>query len=208
LAELLRTRYFQVKVLEHTIPLAQREEWIDKNCQDVDVVLSHPRQVETGLDLFSKSYPGHNFGSLAFYETGYVLPTMRQASRRAWRLMQPKDCKVFYAYYQGTMQEKAMELMGKKLLAAEALEGKFSSEGLVALAGDDGIEMAMARSLAEKMDEKANRSSQEAIDDGTRRTPSSRSARREARHRMTPERTNRFDLRRKLLGGCGKSRNL
>jgi hypothetical protein len=154
--------------------LAQREEWIDKNCQDVDVALSHPRLVETGLDFFSKSYLGHNFCTLAFYETGYVLPTMRQASRRAWRLMQPKECKVYYAYYQKTMQERAMELMGKKLLAAEALEGKFSSEGLVAMAGDDGIEMAMAKGLAENMDESADRSWQQALDDGKKRPAKSR----------------------------------
>jgi hypothetical protein len=165
LAELLRKRDFRVKVLKQSIPLAQREEWIDRNCQDVDVVLSHPKLVETGLDLFSKSYLGHNFCSLAFYETGYILPTMRQASRRAWRLMQPKECKVFYGFYQGTMQERAMELMGKKLLAAEALEGKFSSEGLVAMVGDDGIDMALAKSLAENMDEKTDRSWQEALDD-------------------------------------------
>jgi hypothetical protein len=112
--------------------------------------------------------------SLAFYETGYVLPTMRQASRRAWRLMQPKECKVFYGFYQGTMQERAMQLMGKKLLAAEALEGKFSSEGLVAMAGDDGIEMALAKSLAENLDEKADRSWQQALDDGSKRTPQPR----------------------------------
>jgi len=169
LAELLRKRDFRVKVLKASIPLAQREEWIDRNCQDVDVVLSHPRLVETGLDLFSKSYLGHNFCTLAFYETGYVLPTMRQASRRAWRLMQPKECKVYYAYYQKTMQERAMELMGKKLLAAEALEGKFSSEGLVAMAGDDGIEMAMAKSLSENMDESSDRSWQQALDDENKR---------------------------------------
>jgi hypothetical protein len=81
---------------------------------------------------------------------------------------------VFYAYYQGTMQEKAMELMGKKLLAAEALEGKFSSEGLVAMAGDDGIEMAMARSLAENMEVEADRSWQAALDDGNKRQARSR----------------------------------
>jgi hypothetical protein len=77
------------------------------------------------------------------------------------------------------MQEKAMELMGRKLLAAEALEGKFSSEGLVAMAGDDGIEMALARSLAENLDETTSRSPQEAIDDATRPSPSNRKARRE-----------------------------
>jgi hypothetical protein len=81
-----------------------------------------------------------------FYETGYELPVMRQASRRAWRLQQPRECKVFCMFYEKTMQEKAMELMGKKLLAAEALEGKFSSEGLVA----------MAKSLAENMEESPN----------------------------------------------------
>lgn len=47
-----------------------------------------------------------------------------------------------------------MALMGKKLTAAESLEGKFSSEGLVALAGEDAnVEMALARSLVERMDE-------------------------------------------------------
>jgi hypothetical protein len=48
-----------------------------------------------------------------------------------------------------------MSLMGKKMTAAQALEGKFSSDGLVAMAGDEGgsVEMALARSLAERLDE-------------------------------------------------------
>jgi hypothetical protein len=79
--------------------------------------------------------------------------------------MQPNECKVYYLYYQETMQEKAMVLMGKKLLAAEALEETFSSEGLVAMAGDDGIELAMAKSLAENMDELSDRSWQDALDE-------------------------------------------
>jgi hypothetical protein len=45
--------------------------------------------------------------------------------------------------------------MGKKLTAAQALEGKFSSEGLAAMAGEDGgsVEMALAHSLADRLDE-------------------------------------------------------
>lgn len=162
-ARLLVAEGLRVKILRQSVPLKDREEWIDANCQEVDVVISHPRLVETGLDLFSKSYLGHNFATLVFYETGYELSVMRQASRRAWRLQQPKECKVYYLFYERTMQQRAMELMGKKLLAAEALEGKFSSEGLVAMAGDDGIEMAMAKSLAENMDESADRGWQEAM---------------------------------------------
>jgi hypothetical protein len=172
-AGLIEKAGYKVKVLKQSVPLKDREEWIDKNCQDVDVVISHPRLVETGLDLFSKQYLGHNFATLVFYETGYVLPTMRQASRRAWRLMQPKECKVYYLYYEKTMQQRAMELMGKKLLAAEALEGKFSSEGLVALAGDDGMEMALAKSLADNMAKDENVA--EAWGDLTKTHPKKRS---------------------------------
>ena len=47
-----------------------------------------------------------------------------------------------------------MALMGKKLTAAQALEGRFSSEGLVAMAGEDAnVELALARSLVDRMEE-------------------------------------------------------
>src|SRR5205085_6362342 len=119
----------------------------------VDAVVSHPRLVETGLDLFDKN-DGHNFPTIAFYETGYNLFTLRQASRRAWRIGQQQGCRIIYFHYEGTMQQRAMALMGKKLTAAQALEGTFSSEGLVAMAGEDAnVELALARSLVERMDE-------------------------------------------------------
>src|SRR5204863_4111054 len=96
----------------------------------------------------------HNFPTIAFYETGYNLFTLRQASRRSWRIGQKEPCRIVYLAYEGTMQERALALMGKKLTAAQALEGRFSSEGLVALAGEDAnVEMALARSLVQRMDE-------------------------------------------------------
>jgi hypothetical protein len=52
------------------------------------------------------------------------------------------------------MQDRALALMGKKLTAAQALEGKFSSDGLASLAGEDAnVEIALARSLVERLDE-------------------------------------------------------
>ena len=46
-----------------------------------------------------------------------------------------------------------MELMGRKLQASRALEGKFSADGLAALADDSGsAEMELAKSLAENLD--------------------------------------------------------
>jgi len=48
------------------------------------------------------------------------------------------------------MQEVCLRLMGKKLLVALAMEGKFASEGLQAIDGDDDILTAMARELVER----------------------------------------------------------
>ena len=47
------------------------------------------------------------------------------------------------------MQEVCLRLMGKKLLVALAMEGKFASEGLQAIDGDDDMLTAMARELVQ-----------------------------------------------------------
>ena len=47
------------------------------------------------------------------------------------------------------MQEVCLRLMGKKLLVALAMEGKFASDGLQAIDGDDDILTAMARELVQ-----------------------------------------------------------
>jgi hypothetical protein len=153
IAKLLREAGLRVEVLRSSVALAKREEWIAEHAPLLDVVVSHPRLVETGLDLFDKSRR-YNFPTLCFYETGYNLFTLRQASRRSWRIGQKERCRIVYFHYEGTMQDRAMALMGKKLTAAQALEGRFSSEGLVALAGEDAnVEIALARSLVDRMDE-------------------------------------------------------
>jgi hypothetical protein len=153
LERLLNEAGFHVGVLRSSVPLGRREEWIAKHAWQLDVVISHPKLVETGLDLFDKG-GRHNFPTICFYESGYNLFTLRQASRRSWRIGQNKPCRVIYFYYEGTMQDRAIALMGKKLTAAQALEGKFSSEGLVAMAGEDAnVEIALARSLVNRMDE-------------------------------------------------------
>jgi hypothetical protein len=150
---LLQRAGFAVEVLRSSVPLAQREAWIAQHAPSLDVVISHPRLVETGLDLFD-SAGRYNFPTLCFFETGYNLFTLRQASRRSWRIGQGQSCRIVYFYYAGTMQERAMSMMGKKLTAAQALEGRFSSEGLVALAGEDAnVELALARSLVERLEE-------------------------------------------------------
>ena len=82
-----------------------------------------------------------------FYETGYSIYTLRQASRRSWRIGQRSNVNVKFFYYAGTMQEACLRLMGKKLLVSLAMEGKFASDGLQAIDEGDDILMAMAREL-------------------------------------------------------------
>jgi hypothetical protein len=171
LQDILSKQGFRVGNLRASVTMAKREEWIAKHAPGLDVVISHPRLVETGLDLFDKG-GRHNFSTLIFYEAGYNLFTLRQAARRSWRIGQTLPCRVYYLYYAGSLQERAMTLMGKKMEAAQALEGKFSTDGLAAMAGDDGgsVAMALAKSLAHKInDDDAQRVwSKVALTTGTR----------------------------------------
>jgi hypothetical protein len=130
--------------LRSTVPTTQREAWYAKRiAEGVQVVIAHPKLVETGLDLL-------DFPTLIFYETGYSLHTLRQSSRRSWRIGQNRPVRVFFLCQEGTMQTKCLRLMGKKLLVALTLEGKFAGEGLHDLEEDDDMLAALARELVEK----------------------------------------------------------
>ena len=85
------------------------------------MVISHPKLVETGLDLL-------DFPTIIFYESGYSLHTLRQASRRSWRIGQRRPVRVKFLCYEGTMQTACLRLMGKKLLVALPMEGKFAEK--------------------------------------------------------------------------------
>ena len=144
LETVLRQEGIRVAVLRSSVPTDKREDWYDRQLKaGVEVVICHPKLVETGLDLLA-------FPTLYFYETGYSLHTLRQASRRSWRIGQRFPVRVKFVTYSGTMQETCLRLMGKKMLVALMMEGKFSGEGLQALDTDEDLMSAMARELVEK----------------------------------------------------------
>jgi hypothetical protein len=84
------------------------------------------------------------------YESGYSLHTLRQASRRSWRIGQRRPVRVKFLCYEGTMQTACLRLMGKKLLVALPVEGKFAGEGLQTIDEDDDMLSAMARELVQR----------------------------------------------------------
>ncbi|MGH9785857.1 MAG: hypothetical protein ACRD88_16930, partial [Terriglobia bacterium] len=131
----------RVALLTTEVAPELREAWYERQLRaGVQVVICHPRLVQTGLDLWA-------FPDIFFYETGYSIYTLRQASRRSWRIGQRSNVNVKFFYYADTMQETCLRLMGKKLLVSLAMEGKFASGGLQAIDEGDDILMAMAREL-------------------------------------------------------------
>jgi hypothetical protein len=144
LEHVLSAAGLRVAVLRAFVPTQKREEWYDRQLESgVEVVVCHPKLVETGLDLLA-------FPTLYFYQTGYSLHTLRQASRRSWRIGQRHPVRVKFLTYKGTMQETCLRLMGKKMLVALMMDVKFSGEGLQSLDAEEDLMSAMARELVEK----------------------------------------------------------
>jgi hypothetical protein len=135
-----------------SVKTRDRLDWIEKEGKKNDIVISHPQLVQTGLDFFGKKPGSHNFNAIAFYETGYNPFTMQQAARRAWRIGQQKDCRVYYLHYRDTMQQRAMALMARKMAAMMALDGRLSVEGLAGMADDESAAMSLARAISDAID--------------------------------------------------------
>ena len=147
LLAMLRRAGIRVTALPDKVDAIDREAWIEKHASEMDVLIAHPKRVQTGLDLIQ-------FPSIVWYQTGYSTHTLRQASARARRPTQTQACKVIYLYYQGTVQESCMSLMGEKTAASEMLEGLFDTESLRAMMNgcdNDDILAALANSLDKKL---------------------------------------------------------
>lgn len=142
LREQLDALGLSVKVLTTAVKPEDRERWLAQAVADgVDVVLCHSRLVATGLDLL-------DFPTILFAQTGYSLFDIRQASRRSWRIGQTQPVKVAFFAYAETLQETALRALAEKLLAAQAVEGRFSAEGLQALSSGSNAALQLANALA------------------------------------------------------------
>jgi len=147
LAELIKDQGYRVKVLRsgNTETRSDRiDQWVQEG---LDVLISNPRLVETGLDLI-------DFPTLVFYQCGYSIYTLRQASRRSYRITQTEPVKVYFMAYAETLQTKALKLIATKLETSLALEGELTDKGMSALSeSPDSMSKELARALLKKIDE-------------------------------------------------------
>ncbi len=118
-------------ILPDSVSPKKREQWIRDQADEIDVLITNPRKVETGLDLVM-------FSTAIFYEIEYSLFTVWQAMRRVWRLGQTKPVKVLFPIYSDSMESAALALMGQKMQAALLLYGDNASSAITDEAGSSG----------------------------------------------------------------------
>jgi SNF2 family DNA or RNA helicase len=143
LAERLEEANLKTLALPASLDTGKREEWIAKHVKDEnpDVLITNPRNVQTGLDLLA-------FPTIIYFQTGYSIYTLRQSSRRSWRIGQELPVKVYFLAYSETAQERALKLIAAKLETSNAVEGKLSADGLSSMSeSQNSLMYELARSI-------------------------------------------------------------
>ncbi|MBW1666974.1 MAG: DEAD/DEAH box helicase family protein [Deltaproteobacteria bacterium] len=147
LVEMLEEKNIKVKVLRSGDTEARAkiiDRWLKKG---MEVLITNPKKVEVGMDLL-------DFPSIVFYQIPMSTYTLRQASRRSWRIPQKKPVKVYFLTYSGTMQTRLMQLMADKLMCSLAIEGELTDKGLAALSEtSDSMAKELAKMLIEKSED-------------------------------------------------------
>ncbi len=139
---LLEREGLRVAVLRASVAATKREDWVsDQVERGIDVLLTNPELVKTGLDLL-------DFPTIVFMQSGYNVYTLQQAARRSWRIGQKRDVAVHFFGYGGTAQMACLELMAKKIAVSQSTSGDMPESGLDILnQNGDSIEVALAKQL-------------------------------------------------------------
>ena len=91
----------------------------DRRRRLTEVIITHPRRVQTGLDILG--YP-----AVMWLGTEYSVYTIRQTNRRPYRIGQTADVTVDFWAYENTLQEHALRLIAAKMAASYQIDGNWS----------------------------------------------------------------------------------
>jgi hypothetical protein len=143
LKTLLTQAGFKASVLRSVVDTSKREDWIlDQVERGVDVLITNPELVKTGLDLL-------DFPTIVFIQTGFNVYTLQQAARRSWRIGQQQPVDVYFLGYERSAQTTCLTLMAQKIAVAQSTSGDMPDTGLDVLNQDsESIEIALAKQLA------------------------------------------------------------
>lgn len=129
------------EVLESHISQEERVRWLEKQAQKGQkIIICNMRLVECGLDLLA-------WPTLIFFQLNYDTNTLRQASRRAWRIGQTRECRIYYLVADGTQQAAQMEVCLEKRAHAMLAEGRLDKGELAKFTR--GTQMSLAADIAQ-----------------------------------------------------------
>ncbi|MCL6478137.1 MAG: hypothetical protein K6T65_06945 [Peptococcaceae bacterium] len=139
--DVLAAHDIESHILESNVSPEKRVEWLAlKEEEGAKVIICNMRLVEVGLDLLP-------WPTIIFYQLNYDINTVRQASRRAWRIGQTRECRTYYMVYEGTQQAAQFEQCMVKRAHAMLAEGRLDRSELAAFGRDAGG--ALAADLAD-----------------------------------------------------------
>jgi hypothetical protein len=124
IAQALEAAGLRVGILRPSLAPAKRAPWLKANARRFDVMLTNARLVEVGLNLTM-------FNTAIFYEIEYSLYVVWQSMRRLYRPGAPLPVRLYFPVYAHSMEERALDLVGHKMLAGQVFYGDEVSGALV-----------------------------------------------------------------------------
>lgn len=144
LQQLITRAGFRVTTLTAAVPPKKRLDWLkDQAKRGLNALVTNPRLVATGLDLLE--YP-----SIFYFESDYHIPTIRQSSKRSWRIGQTEPVLVSASLYGGTLQEQAWALIAAGIRASLYTEGTVATQAMSEFHQDDDLTMALIKFILDK----------------------------------------------------------
>jgi hypothetical protein len=144
IARLARSRFgvtLKVAILRSSVARGERGLWFkEREREGVNVVLCHPKLVKTGLNLIQ-------WPSIVVLEPNYSLEVVAQFIRRSFRPTQTKPVKVRFVCYEGTMSERAIELVAQKMGTLAMLNGNEFMTGISSIGAGMSILQQLAQSV-------------------------------------------------------------
>lgn len=136
----LKAHGIESHVLTSSVPADKRVEWFARKAEEnARVVILNMSLAEVGLDLIF-------WNTAILYQLKYDANTVRQFSRRIWRIGSLKESRVIYPVYNGTQQMSQFLNVMKKRGHAMMTEGRIDRSELAEFARD--AHSAMASDLA------------------------------------------------------------
>ncbi len=119
------------------VQASRREEWIEKHAYGMDVLITHPKAVETGLDLVMLQ-------TVVVYEAIYKVISLAQAIARVFRLGQNQPVKVISLAYEDNLEGVAWPVIARKISWAKSVYGNFIQSSLGGADMDENLDLLSA----------------------------------------------------------------